>query len=339
MKILAALFAALQLALLPAMAAAQDYAGARTVSTESWVEEWDPASQRWVRVADDPAELRASGPHSVVTTHIVNGVVVAQHQNTSRYAQPLTAPHLSAAAAQYGPFLVLDATRAAIVGPTDRMSPAWFDAMLRDNPGLEVLEMVEAPGTNNDIANLAVGRRIREAGLRTHVPNGGSVRSGAVELFLAGTQKSMDDGAEFAVHSWLDNYGREPDDFAPDHQANRMYLDYYVEMGMSEKRAREFYAMTNSVPHRSALWLGADDMRRWVKPAREDAPARRVLDAVSEPAPIYARLDQPIEMPITDLTIDMQLAQSVPTGTGPSINYADISAYSIARLDVDLLDS
>ncbi len=343
MRILATLFAALQFALLPSMAAAQDYAGARTVSTEAWVEEWDPASQRWVRVAEDPAELRASGPHSVVTTHIVNGVVVAQNQNTSRYAQSFTAPvvgpQMAATVAEYGPFRVIDNKRAAIVGPTDRMSPAWFDAMLRDNPGLEVLEMVEAPGTNHDIANLAVGRRIRDAGLRTHVPDGGSVRSGAVELFLAGTRKSMDDGAEFAVHSWLDNYGREPDDFSPDHQANRMYLDYYIEMGMSEKQAREFYAMTNSVPHRSALWLGADEMRKWVGPSQKAVPARRALEVDAQPAPIYARLDQPIEMPIIDLTIDVQLAQLVAPVTGPSISYADISAYSIARLDVDLLDS
>jgi len=337
MRLFATLIAALQLALLPGNAAAQELGGARTVVTESWVEEWDPSTQRWVRIAQDPAELRAIGSQTSESNFTVNGVVVPYNQNTSRYAKPLTPQPIDVAVAAYGPFRVLDDRRAAIVGPTGRMSPAYFDAMLRDHPELEVLEMVEAPGTSHDIANLAVGRRIREAGLRTHVPDGGSVRSGAVELFLAGTSKSMDDGAEFAVHSWLDNHGREPDDFSVDHQANRMYLDYYVEMGMSEERAREFYAMTNSVPHHSALWLGANDMRRWMK------QPRRVLDLAVEPAPIYARLDRPIELPIVNIAIDVQLAQlEIPshgTGVVPNINYDDISATALARLDVDLLDS
>ena len=87
--------------------------------------------------------------------------------------------------------------------------------------------MVEAPGTDNDIANLAVGRRIRAAGLATYVPRGGSVRSGAVELFLAGVERQIDDGAEFAVHSWLDNHGREANDFAADDPAHRLWSKVY----------------------------------------------------------------------------------------------------------------
>lgn len=178
---------------------------------------------------------------------------------------------------QFGPFRVLDGKRAALVGATDVTSPAAFRAMMAAYPGLEVIEFVDAPGTSNDIANLALGRAIRAAGLATHVPEGGSARSGAVELFLAGTRRSMDEGALFAVHSWRDALGREPDDFSPDAPENRLYLDYYTEMGMTADEARGFYAMTNSVPHEQALWLRGSDMARWVVP---DAAARaRVIDA------------------------------------------------------------
>jgi hypothetical protein len=254
-----------------AAGAAQDYSATRTVVTERWVEEWDPVSGQWVRVAETPEAALASGQVvSVLATQIVNGVVVAESETVlpptshARFASP--AMPLAQAAqglAQYGPFLVLDPARAAIIGSTDAMSPAWFDAMLHDYPGLELLELIEAPGTHHDIANLAVGRRIRAAGLATHVPAGGSVRSGAVELFLAGAERTIADGAVFAVHSWIDADGREPQDFAADHPANRLYLDYYAEMGMAEAQARAFYAMTNSVPHARALWLGADAMRAW----------------------------------------------------------------------------
>ncbi len=99
------------------------------------------------------------------------------------------------------------------------------------------------------------------------MPEGGSARSGAVELFLAGTRRTMDPRALFAVHSWRDELGREPDDFAVDAPENRLYLDYYAEMGMTADEAGAFYAMTNSVPHAGALWLEGTEMARWIAPA------------------------------------------------------------------------
>ena len=71
--------------------------------------------------------------------------------------------------------------RVALVGETDAATPGYFRAMMRDFPGIEQLDMVECPGTRDDRANLQVGRMIRAAGLVTHVPAVGSVRSGAVE--------------------------------------------------------------------------------------------------------------------------------------------------------------
>jgi len=167
--------------------------------------------------------------------------------------------------AAYGPFRVLDTDRAALVDETDADSPAQFERMLRDYPGIAVIEMVECPGTEDDLANLRLGRMIREKGIATHVPPGGSVRSGGVELFLAGARRYADPGAEFAVHSWVDETGLEPDDYAADAPENRRYILYYEQMGMSPIEARAFYAMTNSVPFESARWFGANEMAMWVR--------------------------------------------------------------------------
>ncbi len=326
MKRIAAFFAVFLLACVGAPALAQDYAasygGTRTVVTESWVEEWDPAIGQWVRVADTSTIQPEALP--TVTTTIVNGRIVDETRSAARYAQPVSTRGNGAMLAQYGPFVVTSATRAAMVGPTDSASPAMFDAMLRDFPEIAVLEMIEAPGTSNDIANLAVGRRIRAEGIATHVPRGGSVRSGAVELFLAGATRTLEDGAKFAVHSWLDTYGREADDFADSDPAHRMYLDYYVEMGMSERQAREFYAMTNSVPHHSALWLTADDMRPWLRQDR--VPAYRMA-TVSKPA-LVAASETSLEIPTVSWTqVDIET-------TVPIINYLDLSAVNLAKLDL-----
>ena len=201
-------------------------------------------------------------------------------------AQPVYAPSWRAPAldrsardyrrgiAQYGPFLVLDARRVALVGETDERTPGAFRAMIRAFPALAQLDMVECPGTRDDRANMEVGRMIRAAQLVTHVPSSGSVRSGAVELLLAGVERDISDGAEFAVHSWMDDYGREAADFSSDAPENRQYVDYYREMGMPDDRARAFYAMTNSVPHNRALWLGARDMRGWLASRPQQARAK-----------------------------------------------------------------
>ena len=167
--------------------------------------------------------------------------------------------------ASFGPFRVLDSGRAALVDATDEASPAQFEAMLRSYPGIALIEMIECPGTEDDRANLRLGRMIRARGISTHVPAGGSVRSGGVELFLAGKRRMADPGAEFAVHSWSDEDGLEAKDYPADAPENRAYIDYYEDMGMPGPQARAFYAMTNSVPNAQAKWLGSGDIGQWVQ--------------------------------------------------------------------------
>jgi len=282
-RALALLLAALALLLPGGGALAQS--GARVVSTVSWVEEWDPVSQQWVRVEDIPATITPASYETATTTVArAGGVTITEtivEQPVRFIAQSpavsarMTAQHAGVAA--FGPFRVIDGKRAALVAATDAASPQAFAAMLAAYPGVEVIEFADAAGTSNDIANLRLGRAIRAAGLATHVPAGGTARSGAVELFLAGTRRTVDPGALFAVHSWRDEAGREPADFAPDAPENRLYLDYYAEMGMSDDRARAFYAMTNSVPHVGALWLEGAQMAQWIAPESR-APASRSID-------------------------------------------------------------
>ncbi|HEY6868141.1 MAG TPA: alpha/beta hydrolase [Novosphingobium sp.] len=167
--------------------------------------------------------------------------------------------------AAYGPFRVLDDGHAALVDVTDENSPAAFQAMLTAYPGIHVLELVECPGTEEDRANLRLGRMIRTRGIDTHVPQGGSVRSGAVELFLAGVHHRAEPGAEFAVHAWADEDGHEPKDYPRDAPENRAYLDYYQQMGMTPAEARAFYDMTNAVPNASARWMDSAQMGHWVR--------------------------------------------------------------------------
>ncbi len=191
--------------------------------------------------------------------------VQAPGSGSERIVKAVDAAAIPSGVAAYGPFRVVDQTRAALVDVTDSRSPAAFAEMLRDFPQIALLEMVDCPGTEDDRANLRLGRMIRDRGIATYVPAGGSVRSGGIELFLAGARRFADRRAEFAVHAWMDENGIEAGGYAASDPENRKYIDYYRQMGMSEIEAEAFYAMTNSVPHAQARWLNLSQMALWVR--------------------------------------------------------------------------
>jgi hypothetical protein len=328
-RALALMLAVLALALPGAGAHAQQ--SARVVERVSWVEEWDPVSQRWERVEEDPAAIVPVAAYQTTSVARIGGATITEtiiEQPVRFIAHTPRQPDQRAGIARFGPFRVIDGTRAALVDSTDAGSPQAFAAMLAAFPELEVIEFADAPGTSHDLANLALGRAIRAAGLATYVPDGGSARSGAVELFLAGTRRTVDPGALFAVHSWRDERGREPDDFAPDAPENRLYLDYYAEMGMTPDLARGFYAMTNSVPHTGALWLQGEDMARWIAPVAP-SPATRLLDPGLESG-LRLALARSGGALLAALRPPVMLRAEVPLV--PQLAYADLGAYSGAGL-------
>lgn len=192
--------------------------------------------------------------HGTKWTQVTTTQTVAEEPRNKRIADAI------AGLPRYGPFAVVDATHVALVGEVDSQSPIQFKAMLKSHPGIRVLELIDCPGTVDDGANLALGRLIRHNKLATDVPSGGSVRSGGVEIFLAGTTRHAAPDAEFGVHSWKDENGRQPSDFAPDAPANKLYLDYYREMGLRPESAEGLYTLTNSVPNEEMLWLRTKDI-------------------------------------------------------------------------------
>jgi hypothetical protein len=229
---------ALYALILGALIAPASAARADSVSTRSWT---DAAGGVWTETTTvETGPERADRLVGVAAASAVHGL------------------------ARFGPFVVIDPAHAALVDATDAASPARFAAMLRAYPAIRVLELVDCPGTYDDNANLRLGHMIRAHAIATDVPAGGSVRSGAVELFLAGAIRHAAPDADFGVHAWEDEAGRGPGDFAADAPVNRAYLDYYRAMGMAPATAAAFYALTNSVPNSGVHWLHTADIARFV---------------------------------------------------------------------------
>jgi hypothetical protein len=215
------------------------------------------------------AFLAVAAPAAAQTTTITVEHVVYEEEAGSTQRYLADGFHALAPSrvplASFGPFHMVSPDRAELIGSIESDTPAQFRALLRAYPELAQIDMVECPGTGDDEANLTLARMVRRAGIATHVPDGGSVRSGGVELFLAGAKRSAAPTAQFAVHSWMDENGLEADDYAVDDPAHSEYLSFYREMGMSDGHARAFYALTNSAPHDDALYLNSRDIARYVR--------------------------------------------------------------------------
>ena len=169
----------------------------------------------------------------------------------------------TAAYGQYGPFRVISADTVEMTGTVDSYTPALFQQMIKHFPAIKRIEMLDCDGSVDEEANLRLARMIRRAGISTHVPANGSVRSGAVELFLAGVTRTAHRNAEFIVHSWMDEYGRQANDYPANAPVHAEYLDYYTDMGVPPSTAKAFYELTNSVPFSEQLRLSRNDMARF----------------------------------------------------------------------------
>lgn len=90
-------------------------------------------------------------------------------------------------------------------GSTNSRSFTDFKKFLRDNPQVRTLVLSKMPGTQDGVTNLKIARLIRKEGLNTRLDSDSWIASGAVDLFIAGTERTMECGALIDVHSWSIN--------------------------------------------------------------------------------------------------------------------------------------
>lgn len=206
----------------------------------------------------------------------------AQASASVRSDHPTPAVTPAGRLARFGPFVVIDPSRAVLEGVTDRRSPAAFLDMLRHYPLLRELEMRDCPGTVDDAANLRLGRMIRQYRIATRVPEKGSVRSGAIELFLAGAERHAAGTARFVIHAWSAQGEVAGAGSSLSATMRETYTNYYRAMGMAAGGADEFYRRTMAVPARSGLSLTPDELARYVT-IRPDLQANAAPRRVQRP--------------------------------------------------------
>jgi len=108
-------------------------------------------------------------------------------------------------------------------GTTDSSSYGYVSEFLNAQPQVKRLVLKNMPGTIDGRTNMQIAALIRKRRLSTHLEHDSYIASGAVDLFIAGAQRSMVCGAKIGVHSWRTASGSSPDTVARD-----SYLHYRI---------------------------------------------------------------------------------------------------------------
>lgn len=129
---------------------------------------------------------------------------------------------------------------AEMVGTIDASTPCRVRELFADHPQVEVIVMVDVPGSADDEANFEAAQLVHERGVTTLVPADGEIASGGVDFFAAGEERIVEAGGELGVHSWATGDGLEGADLPRADPEHDVYLDFYAAIGIPE----EFYWFT-----------------------------------------------------------------------------------------------
>ena len=146
-------------------------------------------------------------------------------------------------ATKYGIFHVENDTTVVVNGTIRGRTEKHWDNLCEDYPDIRLMILEDCPGSNNDAANFRMATRIHSKGINMHLRSHSTIESGAVDLFLAGTQRTREQGAKVGVHSWS-SWRTEGADLPADDPEHTEYLCYYTGIGMTKEAAEAFYWFT-----------------------------------------------------------------------------------------------
>ena len=160
----------------------------------------------------------------------------------------------------------LDITKIAIqgdkvylMGEFNSQSYDKVKAAIDNNPDVKTVVLTLNPGSLDDEVTFKLARYIRRKNLDTHLISQSVIASGAVDLFLSGVNRTIEEGAKLGVHSWTDG-DRQAKDYPRDHRAHNFNATYIKEMIGDDS----FYWYTiYSAPADSVYWMRNEEIVKY----------------------------------------------------------------------------
>ncbi|WP_353410835.1 hypothetical protein [Pseudoteredinibacter isoporae] len=178
----------------------------------------------------------------------------------------------------------VDGNRLYLKGLINAKSYSQIKQVIHDNPQLDTLVLTVMPGSIDDEVNLKMCHFIRQQGLHTYLLHNSVIASGAVDLFMSGVSREMEEGALLGVHSWSDGVN-EALDYPKDAEEHAPYRFFYQSMVGND----EFYWFTLRAAKADDIhWMSDAEIKHYpvltsaVKKPSAEAPVFADLDAYRE---------------------------------------------------------
>lgn len=137
-------------------------------------------------------------------------------------------------------------------------TPGQVYKIFAEHPNIDTIEMVNAPGSIDDHANLEIAAWVAEKDLTTKIGRYGFIASGGTDFFLAGAERIVVNGAEIGVHSWASGDGTAID-FPRGDESHQPYIDYYKSVGFTTSESEDFYYFTIEVAPANDMHIMLND--------------------------------------------------------------------------------
>ncbi|MDB9989436.1 hypothetical protein OAD90_01665 [bacterium] len=138
----------------------------------------------------------------------------------------------------------VDGNKLHMSGLINSYTPEQLKDIFGAHPQIDTIVLGQMPGSIDDEANLAGAAWVAARGVKTYLPQEGSIASGATDFFLVGKRRVVEDGAEVGVHSWADVTGVTARDLPRDDPAHERYIGFYEGIGWTRAQAEAFYFFT-----------------------------------------------------------------------------------------------
>ncbi len=167
---------------------------------------------------------------------------------------------LASCAERYTPVsFVAQGDQIIATGTIDDTTLSAFEEVIAENPEIRTLVLQNIEGSVDDDANVVFSRVVHDEGFDTVVPSNGLVASGGTDLFLAGTQRTLQPGACVGVHSWAGS-GVVAIELPKDDPEHDRYLDYFKDIDVD---AAFYWFTLEAAPADSMHWMTAAEADRF----------------------------------------------------------------------------
>lgn len=140
---------------------------------------------------------------------------------------------------------------------------AQIKDLIENHPNVKTLVLTSISGSVNDAVNMHTGRLVHEAKLNTKVLADSEIASGAVDLFCAGENRIVEEGAKIGIHSWCCVNSLTAIELPKDHPAHKAQLNYFTLIMGSENGPAFYYHTLSAAPFDGVHWMSNEDIQSW----------------------------------------------------------------------------